>query len=283
MHIKKLPFNMIANYLFFSAQQAEINKLQQHLTLLKQEYTKLQAKYTNLERKYSNITAENGGDYNDSFASNLLRTINKLYNSETFSDIKIRLKDRIINGHKLILSARSDLLSETIQSINNKNELDWSDMDVEVAEKIINWLYTNEVQLINDELTLKIIRKAYEFKLIGLVERCETILVNHVDVQNCVKFYSVAEEISAINLREYCSGLISAHWNDLKSSDFESMSGPLLYEMLKSKTQLPLHTAVRLQREDVVFICLVENASKVRLLFFFLLYFRFFYTFRNGM
>lgn len=241
--------------------QAEINKLQQHLALLKQEYTKLQAKYTNLERKYSNLTAENG-DCTDSFASNLLRTINKLYNSETYSDVKIRLKDRVINAHKLILSARSDLWAESIAT-NNKNELDWSDIDVEVAEKILQWLYTNDIQLINDELTLKIIRKAHEFKLSSLVERCETILVNHVDIQNCVKFYSVAEEISAINLREYCSGLISAHWNDLMPADFESMSAPLLYEMLKNKTELPLHSAVRLQREDVVFICLVENASKV--------------------
>lgn len=255
--------NLIGYYSTNFIAQAEINKLQQHLTLLKQEYTKLQAKYTNLERKYSNITAENG-DCTDSFASNLLRTITKLYNSETYSDIKIKLKDRTINAHKLVLCARSELWTEIISS-NNKNELDWSEIDTDVAEKILQWLYTNDIQLINDELTLKIIRKAHEFKLTSLVERCETILVNHVDVQNCVKFYSVAEEISAINLREYCSGLISAHWNDLKSSDFESMSGPLLYEMLKSKTQLPLHSAVRLQREDVVFICLVENASKVSL------------------
>lgn len=58
-------------------------------------------------------------------------------------------------------------------------------------------------------------------------------------------------------------GLISTHWDDLNASDFEHMSGPLLYQMLKSKTQLPLHSAVRLQREDVVFLCLVENSSRV--------------------
>jgi hypothetical protein len=115
----------------------------------------------------------------------------------------------------------------------------------------------------SEDLTLKLIRKAYEFKLDNLVETCEQYLIYVVTIRTCVKFYSVAEEINAENLREYCSGLISTHWDDLNASDFEHMSGPLLYKMLKSKTQLPLHSAVRLQREDVVFLCLVENSTKV--------------------
>lgn len=109
----------------------------------------------------------------------------------------------------------------------------------------------------------QVIVKAHEFKLVPLVEKCEQFLMGQVNVRNCVKFYSVAEEIAAESLREYCSGLISTHWDDLNTSDFEHMDGPLLYKMLKSKTQLPLHSAVRLQREDVVFLCLVENSSRV--------------------
>lgn len=178
-----------------------------------------------------------------------------------FSDIKIKLSDRYVNAHKLVLAARSDLWNEN--QISAKHELDWSEIETEVGEAIVQWLYTNEIKLKGDDVTLKVIRKAFEFKLISLVESCEQSLINHVNVRNCVRFYSVAEEINAGSLREYCSGLISTHWDDLNSMDFEHMSGPLLYKMLKSKTQLPLHSAVRLQREDVVFLCLVENASRV--------------------
>jgi hypothetical protein len=41
------------------------------------------------------------------------------------------------------------------------------------------------------------------------------------------------------------------------------MSAPLLFRMFKSKTGFPLHAAVRLRREDVVFLYLVENNANV--------------------
>lgn len=234
--------------------------MQQHLTLLKQEYSKLQTKYHEIEEKYNNVAAVNGST-EDTFASRLLGTISSLYDSEIYSDIKIKIADKEIYAHKIVLNARSSIWNQEV--LMNKKELDWSDIDSEVAMNIIIWIYTNNLKLSSSSASLKVIKKAYEFKLYSLVELCEQFLISVVNIRSCVKFYSVAEEINAINLREYCSGLISTHWDDLNSSDFEHMSGPLLYKMLKSKTQLPLHTAVRLQREDVLFLCLVENSSKV--------------------
>lgn len=239
----------------------EITKLQQHLSLLKEEYSKLLAKNKETEAKLAALAANNTEDAEDTFASRLLKTVASLYNSDTYSDIKIVLADGKVSAHKLVLSARSDFWNET--ALNNKSELDWTDMEMDVAKCILFWLYTNNINLTADDLTLKVMSKAHALKLGGLVQSCEKNLMNSVTVRNCVKFYSVAEEIDAHNLREYCSGLISTYWDDLNSSDFEHMSAPLLYKMLKSKTQLPLHSAVRLQREDVVFLCLVENSSKV--------------------
>jgi rabankyrin-5 len=78
-----------------------------------------------------------------------------------------------------------------------------------------------------------------------------------------VSFYCVAEEVGAANLLEYCSSLISIHWDELLPQDFIHMSGALLYKMLKAKTKNPLHSAVRIRREDVVFLCLVEHEGTV--------------------
>ena len=41
------------------------------------------------------------------------------------------------------------------------------------------------------------------------------------------------------------------------------MSAPLLYEMFKSKSDFPLHLAVRHHREDVVFLFLIEFNPQV--------------------
>ncbi|ERL90047.1 hypothetical protein D910_07405 [Dendroctonus ponderosae] len=177
-------------------------------------------------------------------------------------------EDKCVPAHKIVLTARSTLWNE--EFLEGKSELDWSDIDSAVATGIILWLYKSDIRLVSDEITLQLIKKAYEFKLDSLVEYCEQYLISAVNIRNCVKFYSVAEEIHASGLREYCSGLISAHWDDLNSSDFEHMSGPLLHQMLKSKTHLPLHSAVRLQREDVVFLCLVENSNRCDRVHYFL-------------
>ncbi|KAI9580305.1 hypothetical protein GQX74_000298 [Glossina fuscipes] len=88
-------------------------------------------------------------------------------------------------------------------------------------------------------------------------------LISSVGMRSCVRFYCVAEEVGATSLLEYYSGLLSIHWDDLTPQDFEHMSGPLLFKMLKSKTKYPLQAAVRLQKEDVVFLCLVENEAKI--------------------
>ncbi|KAG4070323.1 hypothetical protein HA402_006465 [Bradysia odoriphaga] len=69
------------------------------------------------------------------------------------------------------------------------------------------------------------------FKLPGLKGLCERAYWSHpltIVVRSCVRFYCVAEEVESSILSDYCSGLISTHWDDLTPQDFEDMSGPLL-------------------------------------------------------
>lgn len=85
-----------------------------------------------------------------------------------------------------------------------------------------------------------------------------------VGVRSCVRFYCVAEEVGAASLQDYCSTLISTHWDDLTTQDFDHMSSQLLFKMLKSKTKQPLHAAVRLLRSDTVLLCLNESVSEMK-------------------
>lgn len=68
---------------------------------------------------------------------------------------------------------------------------------------------------------------------------------------------------------EYSNFIISIgiFQNDFTSEDFVHMNAPLLYKMLKSKTEYPLHSAIKLQREDVVFLYLIEFTAEVGHLF----------------
>lgn len=95
-----------------------------------------------------------------------------------------------------------------------------------------------------------------------------------VSVRSCVSLYCIADEVGASNLRDYCSGLISAHWDELLPQDFKLMSSPLLHSMLKTKSKFPLHDAIKLRRSDVIKTMLEndEDEIKVRQCFNFTIY-----------
>ncbi|XP_013167639.1 PREDICTED: serine/threonine-protein phosphatase 6 regulatory ankyrin repeat subunit C [Papilio xuthus] len=241
---------------------SEVTKLQQHLALLKEEYSKLQSHCAEVERKYT-LAAASAGDLSEtSFVARLLMTVSTLYGRETYSDISIKLQSKSVPGHKFVLNARSDDWNEA--ALKNLTELDWSNLPDDVGSALLKWLYTDVVDLTRgDAFALHLMKCAANFKLYGLVGKCEQALITSVGVRTCVKFYSAADEIGASALKEHCSGLISTHWDDLTGDDFAHMSSALLYRMLKSKTPQPLHGAVRLLREDVVFLCLVENHANL--------------------
>ncbi|EDW37972.1 GL12350 [Drosophila persimilis] len=240
---------------------ASVQKLENHLALLKEEYTKLQRSYAELERKFNEVVASSAdaeltGELS-SFVSRLALTVASLYGRTTYSDVNIRTSAKTVPAHKFVLHARSEKWRDDV--LGSTQELDWSDLDEDVVMALLRWIYTDLIDLQHDRLALDLLKAAHRFGLPALLGLCERALVASVGVRSCVRFYCVAEEVAASTLLEYCSGIISTHWDDLTAQDFEHMSGPLLFKMLKNKTKYPLHAAVRLLREDVVFLCLVEN------------------------
>ncbi|XP_053963428.1 rabankyrin-5 [Anastrepha ludens] len=244
-------------------ENSTIGALEKQINLLKEEYTKLQRSFAELERKYGEIIAVSCKDDSTTscFVPRLVATVATLYNKSIYSDICIRIGDVTKPAHKFVLHARSEKWNEEV--LNNINELDWSTLEEDVGVSLLRWIYTDVADLKNSRFALELLRAAHSFKLPGLSTLCERALVVWADIRSCVKFYCVAEEVGATTLLKYCSELISTHWDDLTPVDFEHMSGPLLYNMFKIKTNYPLHAAVRFLREDVVLLCLLENDAKL--------------------
>ena len=243
----------------------EVDKLKRHLSLLRDEYVKLQTKHSDLERKYSIQVASKGGSDLDenSFIMRLLKTVSSLFDRETYSDLTILLETTSIKAHKFILSARSD--NWGVVDLNTVDQLNFVDIPQEIAMELLKWVYTDTINLTgrDEEFILGIMKCAKRFELEVLVEKCEKTLMSFVNVHNCVKFYQISDELQALNLRSHCSELITSHWDDFTSDDFVHMSAPLLYNMFKTKTNHPLHAAIRTAREDVVFLYLCEHDAQL--------------------
>ncbi|XP_012273711.1 rabankyrin-5 [Orussus abietinus] len=232
-------------------------KWQQHLSLLRQQYVNLLNSNAELQQKYETATANTQGS---GFVGRLLATIASLHGQQRYSDITIKLVNKDIPAHKFVLSARSDFWNNS--AIEGISVLDWSNIQISVACVLLEWIYTSKVH--EKYLTLELMKAASTFQLSELVELCENYLIGTVSLRDCVSLYTAANEMNAERMRDHCSSLISAHWEDLTGEDFKEMPGPLLYQLLKSKSEYPLHSAVRLVREDVVFLYMVEHNAELQ-------------------
>lgn len=200
-------------------------------------------------------------------ANELTETVEKLFDSDKFSDIVIKLKDRIFHGHKLILYARGDHWSaDSLLKIKNLN---WEHIDTDVSVAILKWVYTYKLDLsYGDNFILNLMKCAGEFKLSNLIKHCERKLIDSSCFENCVSFYTIAGEVNAMMLKNHCANLISKNWNRFTSKDFKDTNATLLYQLMKASAQYPLHSAVKFQRADLVEVYLTENKAEVSLLLF---------------
>ncbi|XP_068457201.1 rabankyrin-5 [Clinocottus analis] len=257
--------------------EEEVAKLQKHLALLRQEYVKMQQKLADTERRCAVLAAQASSQGSgsgsgsvsapnltaaDTFISRLLVIVAELYQQEQYSDLKVKVAGENLCAHKFVLAARSDVWS--LANLASTSELDLSDCKPEVAMAMLRWAYTDELELTEeDAFHIDLMKLANRFQLQLLRERCEKGVMSSVNVRNCIRFYQTAEELNAATLMNYCGEIIASHWDDLRKEDFSTMSAPLLYKMIKSKTEYPLHKAIKVEREDVVFLYLMEMDSQL--------------------
>ncbi|XP_059091061.1 rabankyrin-5-like isoform X1 [Tigriopus californicus] len=233
-------------------------KTQSHLSLLKAELTKLQWKYQELQREHAILCAQSPHSQNDSFPSRLLQIVAKLHKQTQYSDLQIDFADGSEPAHRFVLSARSDIW----KFLDDNQNLDWTDMEPIVGRSLLAWIYTDRVDFKAisdpDRFTLSLMKIGKSFQLLELLQYCQDYLMGSVKSTNCIQYYATADDIGAQALKEHCFALISTHWNEFGSEDFAEMTAPLLYSMLKSKSTHPLHEAIRLRREDVVLLYMIE-------------------------
>lgn len=197
----------------------------------------------------------------------LAETVSGLYGSEKFSDISIKLKDRVFKAHRIILFVRSDDWSN--MPLSQIDSLNWEHIDPEISLTILKWVYMLDISLPSDEnFILNLMKHASGFKLKNLSLFCEKELIKFSCFENCIKFYTIAGNIGAVLLKNHCAALISKNWKSFTAKDFKDTNAICLQELLKTNADYPLHSAVKFQRADLVKTYLSENKYEVRYIFY---------------
>uniref|UniRef100_A0AC35TXH5 FYVE-type domain-containing protein n=1 Tax=Rhabditophanes sp. KR3021 TaxID=114890 RepID=A0AC35TXH5_9BILA len=136
---------------------------------------------------------------------------------------------------------------------------------LETAKIVVKWMYTDEVE--NDlsvEQFMELLLVSNQFALIVLKEFCESALMARLDTDNCIKIYQFSQDSNLDKLKKHCIQLMNERWDDFLPEHFVSLQPKLLFDLLKGHSTSVLASIIRLQRQDVLFLFLLENGNRLK-------------------
>ncbi|XP_074096146.1 speckle-type POZ protein B-like [Cotesia typhae] len=113
-----------------------------------------------------------------------------VFESKAGSDVVLLVGDKKILAHKLILTIRSPVFAAMFShqlKENKENEITIPDLDPEVCEKMLEYIYTENVTGL-DEIVEFLYEEADKYQLPALKELCEESFCRRVEIENAIKY-----------------------------------------------------------------------------------------------
>uniref|UniRef100_A0A914CY82 BTB domain-containing protein n=1 Tax=Acrobeloides nanus TaxID=290746 RepID=A0A914CY82_9BILA len=201
--------------------------MKSHLELLRNEHLELQRRFADLQKRYDILEASKvvTGEAipNDqrssaiSFTQRIVETVAHLYDRDLYSDITIHVNGHQLRGHRFVLAARTDFWGD----LSSVDRIELEGLSFNVGTTIMKWIYTDHLELdLGTDYLIEILAAALKYRLQSLNFRCESLLINRLDIDNCVKIYQFAENSNLEKLRDYCAQLVAARWDEFKLEHF---------------------------------------------------------------
>lgn len=130
-----------------------------------------------------------------------------------FADISFTLDgangaSHAIKAHKVILSSRSDFFKTIFECSfreQGQNHLKLPDIDRDSFEAILEFIYTGETDL--TDRVVEILMAADRLLMDDLKQKCELILTESLDEDNCNDLLEISEQFAAPRLKRSCQEL----------------------------------------------------------------------------
>ncbi|VDM58820.1 unnamed protein product [Angiostrongylus costaricensis] len=207
-----------------------------HPDPLREEYLELQEKYARLQQQCAVLQARiepDGSPDTGCFAGQLFDTMRNLFEHHNFSDIVIRLDEDELKCHKFLLTMRSKYWND----LENRDFIELPGVTFKAFHVVYRWMYTDclprNAALFETSLVQEVCEVAFRFHFGALQSRCVQLLKTRVDSENCVSLFGFADMEDIVELRDYCSAVVAAHWKDFKPEKFAQLSAVSLLRLLK--------------------------------------------------
>ncbi|XP_065207183.1 speckle-type POZ protein B-like isoform X2 [Planococcus citri] len=144
--------------------------------------------------------------------NNLSTSMEHLLHSQDSIDVKFSLDGKNFGAHKLILSARSPVFAAMFKHNmleNQLNEVKISDINPEVFEEFLRFLYSDKISDLRMARDLLVAAEKYNVDSLKLL--CEEIMVRDLSAKNATDFLVLADLYRAERLKKQVIFYIKTH------------------------------------------------------------------------
>ncbi|KAK9537587.1 hypothetical protein VZT92_005191 [Zoarces viviparus] len=194
------------------------------------------------------------------FQSTLLQDgLKELLNENKLIDCVLKVGDRSIPCHRLILSACSPYFRELCFLEDGKEkdtmEVVLEDMDPNVMEAIVNYMYSAEID-INDNNVQDILAAANRFEIPSVFTVCVNYLQKGLTKKNCLAIYRLGLMLNSARLALAARDHIADRFETIaKDEDFLELAPPELFAIIGAD-------ALNVDKEEAVFETLMRWIRK---------------------
>jgi Leucine-rich repeat (LRR) protein len=128
--------------------------------------------------------------------------INKFVMDDSFKDFNIQIGDQIFPVHKFILAARSPTIAEIIKNNPEVENLNLFDMPVEIFEKVLKYIYTDEYPTVDGLDLLRLYAAAGRLKITELKNFAASQILRTLNADNSIEVLKLSNKYEHEELRE---------------------------------------------------------------------------------
>ncbi|XP_068428933.1 kelch-like protein 41a [Clinocottus analis] len=194
------------------------------------------------------------------FQSTLLQDgLKELLNENKLIDCVLKVGDRSIPCHRLILTACSPYFRELYFSADGKEmdtmEVVLENMDPNVMEAIVNYMYSAEID-INENNVQDVLAAANRLQIPSVFTVCVNYLQKGLSKKNCLSIYRLGLMLSSARLALAARDHIADWFETIaKDEDFLELTPPELFAVIGADT-------LNVEKEEVVFETLMRWIRK---------------------
>jgi hypothetical protein len=140
-----------------------------------------------------------------------------MYQERSFADLEIKVKDRSLKVHKVLLAASSSVFRQSLLELPEGSALELTDLDFEVAEEMINFVYDGRVKE-NGKHSKQLLMVSEQFDMRRLKKYYEKYFFENLSVENIFETLKLSVKSNAQELRKECLGFIKGLVMELYNS-----------------------------------------------------------------